>query len=393
MIRVGFILSLDNGWLGGVNYFRNLFVAIQSLSDTKIHPVIFTGLKSNVIAFEGIAEIVRTPILDSKSFPWLMSGFLRGIFPRRDYLLYWILKKHCIDIVSHIGVLWRGCPIPSIYWIPDFQHIHLPSLFTEQDVAGRNIGFTNLIHRSNAILLSSENALNDLRSFCPQYTKSVYVLHFVSCLQDNRSSEISKSDIQKRYSLSGTWFHVPNQFWEHKNHGIIIKALHLLKQQGKSLLVVATGNTNDSRNSDYFPLLMNQVSEYGLQENFRVLGILPYADVLALMRYSVAIINPSLFEGWSTSVEESKAMGKKILLSDIAVHREQNPVRGCYFDTNIPDSLANQMVISIQEYDELEDAIHQNKAQVEQIVNMQNFAKQYEMIIYQVIGRYNSEKE
>jgi hypothetical protein len=41
------------------------------------------------------------------------------------------------------------------------------------------------------------------------------------------------------------------------------------------------------------------------------------------MKNSIAIIQPSLFEGWSTVVEDAKALNQWILLSDIPVHREQ----------------------------------------------------------------------
>lgn len=48
-------------------------------------------------------------------------------------------------------------------------------------------------------------------------------------------------------------------------------------------------------------------------------------------RQAVANINPSLFEGWSTTVEEAKAIGKPVALSGILVHREQNPGQARYF--------------------------------------------------------------
>lgn len=33
-------------------------------------------------------------------------------------------------------------------------------------------------------------------------------------------------------------------------------------------------------------------------------------------------VNPSFYEGWSTTVEEAKSIGVPLLLSDIPVHRE-----------------------------------------------------------------------
>lgn len=383
VIRVGFVLG-QIGWLGGLNYFRNLFMAIQSLPDAKIQPVIFAGLKSDVTAFEGLAEIVRTPLLDRKSLPWLLSQFLWRIFPGRDYLLYWTLKKHCTNVLSHVGVLWRGCPIPTIGWIPDFQHIHLPQFFSKQEISARNNAFLNLIYRSNAILLSSEDSLNDLKRFSPQNTVPTYVLHFISCLQHDPDLEISKSSLQERYELNRPWFHIPNQFWAHKNHGIVIEALQLLKQQGKDMLVIATGSTNDHRDPEYFVNLQRKIKQYGLDENFRILGVLPYSDVVSLMRHSVAVINPSLFEGWSTTVEEAKSLGKKILLSDISVHREQAPKRACFFKPNQANDLADEMIITLEQFDPLFEEVAAQQIQHNLANRKLEFAKSYERIVLQV---------
>ena len=52
MIRVGFVFDqLNEGWLGGVNYFSNLFNAIYLLPDRKIEPVVFVGLKTDMMSY------------------------------------------------------------------------------------------------------------------------------------------------------------------------------------------------------------------------------------------------------------------------------------------------------------------------------------------------------
>ena len=55
-----------------------------------------------------------------------------------------------------------------------------------------------------------------------------------------------------------------------------------------------------------------------------------------------ALLNPSRFEGWSTTVEEAKAVGTPMLLSDIAVHREQAP-QARFFAPDDALSLANEI--------------------------------------------------
>lgn len=81
------------------------------------------------------------------------------------------------------------------------------------------------------------------------------------------------------------------------------------------------------------------------------LGLIPYQDVAALMQGAVAMINPSLFEGWSTTVEEAKSLGKRIILSNIPVHMEQNPERGLFFEPHNPEALADAISHTLAEYD------------------------------------------
>ena len=78
--------------------------------------------------------------------------------------------------------------------------------------------------------------------------------------------------------------------------------------------------------------------------NVIFLGLVPIPDLFQLMRRSLAVVQPSLFEGWSTIVEEVKSLGCPILLSDLAVHREQQPEQAVYFDSTDVDSMAETFV-------------------------------------------------
>ena len=63
--------------------------------------------------------------------------------------------------------------------------------------------------------------------------------------------------------------------------------------------------------------------------------------MLSLMYYSIAVINPSKSEGWSNTVEQAKAMKKKIILSDIKVHLEQRDRNCIYFQPDNYKKLNN----------------------------------------------------
>jgi glycosyltransferase involved in cell wall biosynthesis len=73
--------------------------------------------------------------------------------------------------------------------------------------------------------------------------------------------------------------------------------------------------------------------------------MIPISHVYALLRSSAALINPSSFEGWSTTVEEAKSFGAPMILSNIGVHREQAGEHALYFDLDDPSALAEHLTV------------------------------------------------
>ena len=114
--------------------------------------------------------------------------------------------------------------------------------------------------------------------------------------------------------------------------------------------------------------------------------MVPYSDVVALMIYSQAVINPSFFEGWSTTVEEAKSLGKQVILSDIAVHREQDPARAGYVGTDDPDGLAALLVDTLEGFDPREERRHADAARAALPGRRTAFAKAYEDIILEALA-------
>jgi hypothetical protein len=73
------------------------------------------------------------------------------------------------------------------------------------------------------------------------------------------------------------------------------------------------------------------------------LGLIPKFEQVQLMRQSLAVIQPSLFEGWSTLVEDARSLGKTMILSDLPVNLEQDPPHSIFFDRTSPEQLAQRI--------------------------------------------------
>jgi glycosyltransferase involved in cell wall biosynthesis len=101
----------------------------------------------------------------------------------------------------------------------------------------------------------------------------------------------------------------------------------------------------------------------------------------SLFFHSIAIINPSRFEGWSTTVEEAKSSGKTVLLSDIPVHREQDPPHGKYFSVDSASELADLMATTIANHNPLSEMENRSRAARRLPQRISQFAAAFENIV------------
>jgi glycosyltransferase involved in cell wall biosynthesis len=225
-------------------------------------------------------------------------------------------------------------------WIADFQHRHLPSMFSKSNYYWRDIGYWALSHCATRLMVSSQDAKRDCEAFYSKSSGRVDAIPF-AVKMDLGGNVSALHAIRDLYELPNKFYFLPNQFWKHKNHLNVLRALKLIKERGEDIVVVASGNPKDGRNPDHPPQILDFVKYYGLEDRFIFLGLIPFAHILPLMRLAAGVVNPSFFEGWSTSVEEAKAVGAPVLLSDIAIHREQTAGEAVYFDPTNPESIAN----------------------------------------------------
>jgi len=343
LLRVAFPYISRSLWAGGYNYQSNLFGALARYCPAEIAPVVFAGMNDGSAELAALAQIPGVDVVQSRAFDPRGSSLVGALAYGLDRWSVTEFRAQNIDLVFENARFfgWR-LPFPAIAWFPDFQHRQLPHLFSPVARWRRDVGFRVQIASGRHILLSSESAFRHFQRFYPSATGNVSVVRFATqpaldLLATNPSNVITK------YGLPPKYFYLPNQFWRHKNHQVVVDALAILKKRDFDVVVAATGSTEDPREPDYFRSIMRQVEAQGLETNFRYLGMVPTAHVYALMRTSMALINPSRFEGWSTTVEEAKSFGAPMILSDIDVHREQTDGASRYFGVDDPGTLADHL--------------------------------------------------
>ena len=335
MIRLAFVIHSTRTWLGGKNVILNLINSISySKFCSKIKILLFTDskVKLNKFKLNKNVEIIESPELFKINLFCKIIDKISIILSSKTIYLEKILKKHNVDFLTHTTfVTGKKSIAKSIVWIPDFQYLYFPELFSLKYKLLRKINTYIYNEHAFKILLSSKSALSDIKRICNIKKKKLIVSKFTFNVPKPKNLK-KFSYLKKKYSLKRNFFYLPNQYWVHKNHKVVIEAVNIIKKKSnKNVIVYSSGSKNDYRFKNNFQNLFNLVRKYKLNKNYIYLGLIPYLDVMSLIYYSLAVINPSLFEGWSSTVEQAKAYNKKIILSNISVHREQKPKYSYFF--------------------------------------------------------------
>lgn len=330
MLRVAFPLIGRGGWTGGINYLTNTLRLISSRLSSQIEPWLFLSPEENESFGFELRPLVEDRVIVDPAIGVSGRGMslARAVISGRDSNLEALLAKRSIDVVFETASFYGArFSIPVVSWMPDFQHRRMPEMFGQLNWWRRDLGFRMQINAQRTIMVSSSTSRDDLEQFYPNAKGRAHIVRFAIDL--NPEVHLKRGfEIRSEYDLPERYFFLPNQFWQHKNHGVIVEALGQIKAAGRLEElppVILTGTIKDPRNPSYFDDVMQRAGDLGVRDHFRHLGLVPYDDVLSLNANCHSMINPSLFEGWSTPIEEAKALATRLILADIPIHREQAP--------------------------------------------------------------------
>ncbi len=349
--RIGLIFSYTEEWIAGTYYILNIINALHKLPRKK-QPVILV-ITDNPNNYDFVKKETQYSFLELFQYPFVPVTY--NIFERGINKIF-----RCVGVKKLIKKTQKQPKIDFLYpnvidkikikglkrvnWIPDFQEEFLPQFFSKKEIDFRKKYQKEVVCEGDYVVFSSKDAHSHFLKLYPESRAKSHVLPFTVSHPD--FSDLDILTLRKKYQLPKAYFFVPNQFWAHKNHKVVLEAVRNLKQKGTNLVVAFSGKQNDYRNSDYVSSLKSYINQWELTDNIRFLGFLDRKEQLSLMRHSLAIVQPSLFEGWSTVVEDAKALNKYIILSNLPVHQEQIKVGVTFFEPESVTMLAQILKIN-----------------------------------------------
>lgn len=351
----------DEKWVGGLYYRRN--IAFQLTMNDYIRQEYNIVILSSDSVREIYASIPGIKIICTRFENGTVRKILKGIFC--------ILNNVKIEFPLYRDNTILG--ITTVSWIPDFQHKHYPSYFKIDELKKRDDEYEKMRRSRFPLVLSSKDALDDFYQFYSN-KDNAYIVPFVSFIEPEIRSltQDSEDDVLSKHKLIGEQYAViMNQFWQHKNHIVVFQAIkcYLELFPNSDFQFVFTGQMEDYRNPDYIERLKTLALDPVIASHISILGFIDREEQIAIMKNASFVIQPSLFEGWGTVVEDAKVLDKTILLSDIPVHHEQMNDKCILFDPHDPVALADLI------YQETQKEHHDDVAKG--IADMHKRAKEY----------------
>lgn len=133
---------------------------------------------------------------------------------------------------------------------------------------------------------------------------------------------------------SNYFLHVGN-LYPHKNIEIVISAIKKLKEEFRipvKLLIIG-------KEDFFYRRFKDEVNKYGLDKEIIFCGEVPDSFLRDAYRNALALISPSLMEGFDLPSAEAMINNCLVLASDIPAHREICDNSAVYFDLQSGDDL------------------------------------------------------
>ncbi len=332
-LQVGILFNYQASWMGGIIYILNILKLLNYLDDQK-KPTIILFYNNNLSDF---VKDIDYPYLTKVNwrFPSAFHGYLKSWLKKENVFIRDILMTYHLDVLFPL----QDFPVKTrsktkiIAWYADLQHKYYPNNFTILQLLKRQIRIRLMLRNADDLIVSSRSVVNDFyRFFQIRKSMRLQIFHFVS-LVDNLS-DVSIDELRFKYNLPKEYFMVANQFHKHKNHKVLLLSLALLKSRGRNIKIVMTGRFPNDNKSRYIQELNMLIEENGLQSHVSFLGVIPRKEQLQIMKHAQAVIQSSLFEGWSTVIEDAISLQVPVIASSLPVNIEQLGPAGIYFAPN-----------------------------------------------------------
>ena len=339
-LKLGLLFNFNPKWTGGIIYLLNA-IRILNFLDDKDKPMVVVLYNPSLKKY---VDEIDYPYLElvPHNFSSIYKGYIDSFLKNKNTFVHDLVINHKLDAIfpMHDYPVKSKLDAKLVSWYADLQHMYYPQFFTKRKVIERNARIKLILKNSKDLVVSSQAVKDDFLKFfkVPKKLK-IHIYHFVSIIEG--LPIMTFEEIRVKYDLPEHYYMISNQFHKHKNHKVVFEAVAELKKKGIDVSIGITGRFPNEPDSPYMQELHDIINKNDLKKSIKFLGLIPRGDQLLLMKYCKAILQPSLFEGWSTVIEDARSLQVPVIAANLNVNIEQLEEKGTYFEPHNVEQLVS----------------------------------------------------
>jgi len=228
----------------------------------------------------------------------------------------------------------------SIGTIHDLMHRYekFPEVNSPFRFYFREYRFKGIAQCCSGILVDSDVGKSQVIQAYNIEQSKIYVLPYVAPNYIHNKLEVANFD--NLYNLPSKFFFYPAQFWPHKNHNLLLRAIAILKKTIPDVALVLSGGFNHDYKKIY-----NLSLSLGLKNNITFVGYIPDSHIRGFYIRARALVMPTFFGPTNIPPLEALACNCPIAVSKIYGMPDQLGNSAMYFNPNSVDELVNVLEI------------------------------------------------
>ncbi len=348
-MKIGFYIHHTTVKAGGIFTYSSgiLKLLLNSNKIEKICLIYSPEIKNEISALLNHPKMETLEINRKKlsiKVPFMLSYFLydsflliKNYFPDSKKinfirkLSFWInpyrsrINKKNVNLL-HVPIQYSpvySLNIPIVITMHDLQEFHFPEFFSSQERLHRALNNKKSLEESDGVIVSFEHIKKDILKNFQINESRIFVCPPPFSENWFTKNEYSNfDDVKKKYLLADDFILYPAATWRHKNHILLFKSIYKLKEEGIKVQLICTGNK-----TDYFDnVLQNKISELGLENEVKFLGIISESDLISLYKMAKLVVIPTMYEAGSGPLYEAMKYNSPVICSNV---------------TSLPDTVNN----------------------------------------------------
>jgi glycosyltransferase involved in cell wall biosynthesis len=263
-------------------------------------------------------------------------------------------------------------PEKSVLLVHDLAFKFFPEAYSKYELMLLESAIEAGVKRAKKIILTGEQNKKDFLKFYKISNEKLSVVK----LGYNIESNILVSDARNKLSISQPYFLFVGRIEKRKNVLNIVKAFETYKASSKKetkLVLAGSDGFGAAEIKKYINL-----SEYS--KDIILPGYIKKEELSPLYSKSLAVVYPSLYEGFGFPILEAFAFGVPVLTSDIPVLHETGGDGALYANPKNPEDIAKKL-LEISTDEKLRKELILNGKKQLKLFSWENTAKQVHEIL------------